>query len=70
MEHISFVAFVIFSTQFWSSTTVLLVSLDFLAPVECNMPIKFLLSSTVMYLMVNVCSRRAYLCGAPCVVNS
>ena len=37
---ISFVAFVIFSTQFWSRTTVLLVSLDFLAPVECNRPTK------------------------------
>ena len=43
----SFVAFVIFSTQICSRTTVLLVSLGFLAPVECNRPAKFLLSSTV-----------------------
>ena len=47
MEHSSFVAFVIFSTQICSKTTVLLVSLGFLAPVECNRPAKFLLSSTV-----------------------
>ena len=43
MEHSSFVAFVIF----WCRTTVLLVLLGFLAPVECNRPAKFLLSSTV-----------------------
>ena len=43
----SFVAFVIFLTQIWSRTTVLLVSLGFLVPVECNRPAKFLLSSTV-----------------------
>ena len=47
MEHSSFVAFVIFLTQIWSRSTVLLVSLGFLAPVECNRPAKFLLSSTV-----------------------
>ena len=47
MEHSSFVAFVIFSTQICSRMTVLLVSLGFLAPVECNRPAKFLLSSTV-----------------------
>ena len=44
MKHSSFV---IFSTQICSRTTVLLVSLGFLAPVECNRPAKFLLSSTV-----------------------
>ena len=48
MEHSGFVAFVIFSTQLWSRTTVLLVSLDFLAPLERNRPTKFLLNSTVI----------------------
>ena len=42
-----FCSFVIFLTQLWSRTIVLLVSLDFIAPVECNRPIKFLLGSSV-----------------------
>ena len=47
MEHSGFLAFIIFSTQIWSRTIVFLVSLGFLAPVECNRPTNFLLSSTV-----------------------
>ena len=44
--------------QIWSNTTVLLVLLGFLAPVECNRPanciqLEFLLSSTVYNNQIN-----------------